>query len=169
MRVREEPLVTEIEHVVPQLMPPPAIKPVLGLVPVLVTVKVWLSLLKFAVTEVSELTLNVQVGEVPEHAPPQPTKVEPVLLVAVRVTEDPLVTGTEHVVPQLIPPPEIVPEPDPDLETETMGYMTCTDTVSHQFAPDDGQPSEEAAVNLPGPWKVILPQIFIVSFVVRVM
>src|SRR4051812_44716110 len=55
--------------------------------------------------------VTVQVGLVPEQAPPQPPKVLPVLGDSVRVTEVPELKLAEQVPGQLIPEPVIVPEP----------------------------------------------------------
>jgi hypothetical protein len=89
--------------------------------------------LNIAETEVLALTVTVQVGEVPEHAPPQPAKVELAPGVAVRATGNPFKITVEHTPPQLMVPPgtcpeyhpyaaepDIVPAPDPDLETDTV-------------------------------------------------
>jgi len=56
---------------------------------------------------------------VPEQAPPQPEKVEPVAAVAVRVTVWPKVMEALHVAPQSIAPeaPVTVPVPVPVLAT----------------------------------------------------
>ena len=67
---------------------------------------------KLAVAVPAELKVQVPV---PVHAPDQPVKVEPVDAVAVRVIVEPTFTDAEQVVPQLMVPPAIVPEPVPDL------------------------------------------------------
>jgi hypothetical protein len=56
---------------------------------------------------------------VPEHAPLQPVKVEPVEATAVRVTAESSVKVAEQVEPQLMPLGELVtvPEPVPALVT----------------------------------------------------
>jgi hypothetical protein len=82
--------------------------------------------LNVAPTAVFELTVTVQVDDVPvqpcpelvEGATDQPENVEPEVGVAVRVTIVPVVTEVEQVEPQLIGPPETVPVPVPDLVTE---------------------------------------------------
>jgi hypothetical protein len=61
--------------------------------------------------------VTAQVGEVPEQAPPQLVKLEPLEADAVKVTTASLTTLAVQVVPQLIPPPETVPVPLPDLVT----------------------------------------------------
>jgi hypothetical protein len=73
---------------------------------------------KAALTVVFEFTVTVQVDEVPVHAPDQPENVEPEAGDAVRVTIVPVVTEVEQVEPQLIGPPDTVPEPVPDLVME---------------------------------------------------
>jgi hypothetical protein len=50
---------------------------------------------------------------VPVQAPLQPANVEPVVGVAVSVTEVPELSVAEHVLPQLMAPPETVPVPVP--------------------------------------------------------
>ena len=79
--------------------------------------------LNVAVTVVAALTVTAQVP-VPEQAPLQPAKADPVAGVAVRVSVVPAVTDCEQVVPQLIPAgvpvPVTVPEPDPLLATESV-------------------------------------------------
>jgi len=55
-------------------------------VPALLTVSVYLLILKVAVTDLAAVMLTVQVP-VPEQAPLQPANVCPVLAAAVRVTE----------------------------------------------------------------------------------
>jgi len=66
----------------------------------------------------SALMVRVQVP-VPEQAPPQPLKLEPLAEAAVRVTLVPLVKLAEQVDPQLMPAGELVrvPLPVPLLET----------------------------------------------------
>jgi hypothetical protein len=50
---------------------------------------------------------------VPEHAPLHPPKVEPLVALAVRVTEVPLAKLALHVLPQLIPAGLLVTVPEP--------------------------------------------------------
>jgi hypothetical protein len=69
-------------------------------------------------TALLKFNLTVQVDEVPEHEPDQPENVEPEAGDAVRVTVVPEVTEVEQVEPQLIGPPDTVPEPVPDFVTE---------------------------------------------------
>jgi hypothetical protein len=87
-------------------------------VPDLPTVKVSGVRPKVAVTELSWPIGTVH-EPVPEHAPDQPRKVEPVAGVSVNVTDVPYAKSWEQVAPQLIPdglePTE--PEPLPDLVT----------------------------------------------------
>src|SRR3989338_11716099 len=71
-----------------------------------------------AVAVMFALILSVQFP-VPVHAPVHPVKVSPDAGVAVRVTDVPELSETEHVGPQLMvaPLPITVPEPVPDLVT----------------------------------------------------
>ena len=64
---------------------------------------------KVAVTEVLEFIVTVQVGDVPEHPPDHPVKVEPAAGLAVRVTAVPA--------PKLVPVGLLltVPVPVPDV------------------------------------------------------
>ena len=63
---------------------------------------------KLAVTELSSVSVNEQVGVVPLQAPPQPAKVAPVSGVAVRVTSVPIGNAAMQVVPQsIIAPPAL--------------------------------------------------------------
>ena len=52
---------------------------------------------KFAITFCGWLMVTVQVGLVPEHAPPQPVNVEPADGIAVSITWVPLGSFSEHV------------------------------------------------------------------------
>ena len=72
-----------------------------------------------AVTLVFLFNVTEQVP-VPEQAPDQPEKVDPDAGVAVSVTAVAELTASEQVDPQLIEPPETVPEPVPDFETESV-------------------------------------------------
>jgi hypothetical protein len=74
--------------------------------------------LKVAVTFCAEFIVTEQLLVVPEQAPPQDTKVEPLVAVAVKVMEVPAFDVDEQVEPQEIEPPETVPEPVPDLLTD---------------------------------------------------
>jgi hypothetical protein len=82
--------------------------------------------LNVAVTVVSVLTVRVQ-DPVPAQAPFQPRKEEPLAGSAVRVNTVPGVTDCEQTAPQLMPAgvpvtvlPVTVPEPGPDLMTESV-------------------------------------------------
>ena len=57
-------------------------------VPDFVTVKLYVVVAKLAVTDFAALIVTVQVP-VPEHAPDQPEKVDPLLVAAARVTDFP--------------------------------------------------------------------------------
>ena len=79
-----------------------------------------------AVTVVSVLTVRVQ-DPVPAQAPFQPKKEEPLAGAAVRVNTVPDVTDCEQTAPQSMPAgvpvtvlPVTVPEPGPDLVTESV-------------------------------------------------
>lgn len=75
---------------------------------------------KVAVTDRASLIATVHVVADPEHAPPQPEKVEPPEAAAVSVTLVPLSYSAEQVAPQSIPAGDevTVPEPAPALVTE---------------------------------------------------
>jgi hypothetical protein len=73
---------------------------------------------KVAVTDVSPLTVTVQVP-VPRQAS-QPAKFEPDAGVAVSVTEVPAAYAAEQAVPQLIPDGELVTVPDPEPAVDTV-------------------------------------------------
>ena len=66
--------------------------------------------------------VTVQVAAVPEHAPCQPWKAEPLVGLAVKVTEALVAKPKEQVDPQSMPTGEllIVPAPEPDLLTESV-------------------------------------------------
>lgn len=74
--------------------------------------------LNVAVTDAAEETMMLQLP-VPLHAPDQPAKVDPLLAVAVSVTDVPAVNVPLHVWPQLIPAGVLltVPEPVPAFVT----------------------------------------------------
>ena len=71
---------------------------------------------KVAVTDLSALIVTVHVPP-PVHVPLQALKEEPLLGLAVRVTEVPLLKVSEQSVPQLIPVAVTVPSADPALVT----------------------------------------------------
>jgi hypothetical protein len=104
--------------------------------------------LKVAVTEAAPFIVQEHVAAVPEHAPLQPAKTEPVAAVAVRVTRVPLVSASVQSDPHAIPAGllETVPEPEPFLATVS---------VSAELA--DVEPlTERESVSLPVA-KVTLP------------
>lgn len=74
---------------------------------------------KVAVTASSAAIDTVQVVDVPEQAPDQPVKSEPVAAAAVRVAVVPLSRVTLQVEPQLTPEPLTVPPPAPALLTDS--------------------------------------------------
>ena len=69
---------------------------------------------------------------VPVHAPLQPTKVDPGLAVAVKVTTVPLVKFVEQVMPQLIPAGKLVtvPVPMPVLVTVIVYWLGANVAVA---------------------------------------
>jgi hypothetical protein len=81
---------------------PPGVVPPGVLVLVFVGVKV-----KSAVTVLLAPSVKEQVEAVPEHAPPHPAKVEPVVGVAVRVTWVPGAPVEVQDVPQLMAPADV--------------------------------------------------------------
>ena len=80
--------------------------------------------LNVAVTVVAPLTVTAHVP-VPEQAPLQPAKVEPLAAVAVSVTLVPDATDSAHVAPQLMPAGALVtvPEPVPALASESVAVV----------------------------------------------
>ena len=119
VRVTTVPIVNEVVHVVPQLMPAGELVTVPTPAPAFDTVRARDVCTKVAVTVVAAFIVTVQVP-VPEQPPPlQPPKVEPVAAAAVRVTIVPFAYDAEHVVPQLMPVGELVtvPLPAPAFET----------------------------------------------------
>jgi hypothetical protein len=124
VRVTGVPLVKLALHVVPQLMPAGVLVTVPPPVPARATLSVGAAaaVLKVAVTAVLAVRAREQV-EVPEQAPDQPAKVEPVPGVAVRVTLVPLEKEALQVEPQLMPLGLLVtvPVPVPARETLSIG------------------------------------------------
>jgi len=119
VRVTTVPIVNEVVHVVPQLMPAGELVTVPTPAPAFETVRARDVCTKVAVTVVAAFIVTVQVP-VPEQPPPlQPLKVEPVAAAAVRVTIVPVAYDAEHVVPQVMPVGELVtvPLPAPAFET----------------------------------------------------
>jgi hypothetical protein len=78
---------------------------------------------KDAETEEAAVTVRLQEGEVPEHAPPQPVNTEPAAALATRVTDVPsdklALQPTLDPDVQFRPPPEMVPAPGPLVEAES--------------------------------------------------
>jgi len=79
---------------------------------------------KVATTAFASDTVMVQVDEVPEQPPVplHPVKLDPVFAVAVKVTDVPEAIDAEQVVPQLMPPVELltVPLPVPAFVIESV-------------------------------------------------
>src|SRR5215471_15292 len=113
-------------QVEPQLIPAGFELTVPEPVPDSVTVKVSGNSVNVAVTALAWVMLTVQVP-VPEQAPDQPVKLDPVPAVAVSVTEvPPLPKDREQTAPQLIPPmlEDTEPEPVPVFATLRMNPQT---------------------------------------------
>jgi hypothetical protein len=119
------PLVSDIEHVAPQLMPAGALVTVPDPAPARLTVRAKDCRAKVAVTELAAFIVTVHVP-VPVHAPLQPVKVAPAAGVAVSVTAVPLPKDAEHVVPQLMPAGALVTVPDPAPARLTVSAKPCT-------------------------------------------
>src|SRR5207247_46702 len=121
--VTKVPLSNEAEQAAPQSIPGGLEVTVSLPVPPRITERVGRGAPKRANTVVLAVRVTVQVL-VPEHPPPlQPSKVEPVAGVAVRVTGVPLSKDAEQVAPQLIPAgfEVTVPLPVPSRTTERVG------------------------------------------------
>ena len=113
------------EQLDPQLMPVGELVTVPVPVPVLLTVSCLGTRLKLAVTLLAAVILTVQVSLLPVQAPDQPSKTDPILLVAVKVTLVLFVKLAEQVEPQLMPLGLLVtvPLPKPDLDTLSKGFV----------------------------------------------
>ena len=72
-----------------------------------------------AVTDRAWVIDTTHVDDVPEHTPPQPENVDPVLAAAVNVTSVPWVNVSEQSPGQLIPEPVTEPVPEPDTEPDS--------------------------------------------------
>src|SRR5207249_4723266 len=121
--VTKVPLSNEAEQAAPQSIPGGLEVTVSLPVPPRITERVGRGAPKRANTVVLAVRVTVQVL-VPAHPPPlQPSKVEPVAGVAVRVTGVPLSKDAEQVAPQLIPAgfEVTVPLPVPSRTTERVG------------------------------------------------
>jgi hypothetical protein len=113
VRVTMAPVVKLAVHVAPQLIPagddvmppPPA--------PVLLTVRLYWTRLKLAVTNFAASTVTEHVPPVPLHAPDQPVNAEAESATAVSVTTVAAVKLAEHVPPHTMPPGDDVTEPPP--------------------------------------------------------
>ena len=105
------------KHVEPQLMPRGLEATVPRPVPTFVTFKVFPGA-KVAVTDLAALIVTVQTP-VPEHAPDQPTNLEPAAGLAVSVTLAPYAKTCEQAEPHEMPLglDETAPDPVPALET----------------------------------------------------
>src|SRR5262247_4677060 len=103
VRVSTVPVVKEVEHVAPHVMPAGALVMVPLPAPVLLTVSAKPCSAKGAVTDCAALTVTVQVP-VPVQPPPlQPVKLEPAAGAAVSATAVPLANEAEHVAPHVMP------------------------------------------------------------------
>lgn len=117
----EVPTLRAAEHVLPQLMPAGELVIVPAPPPLSATVSVaWAGGggPKLAVTLLSESIFTLQLL-VPEHAPPQPVNMNPVLGATVRAMVDPATKLVLQVAPQLIPPGLLVIDPPVAGEAET--------------------------------------------------
>lgn len=99
-------------HVCGQLIPAGLLVTVPDALPGRVTVNKGATL-KVAVTVRLVLSVTMQVKLVPLHAPPHPTKIEPVAGAAVSVTGVPVVKLALHAVGQLIPDGTLMTVPAP--------------------------------------------------------
>ena len=100
-----------------------------------------MSKVKVAVTFLTEVMVTVQ-EPVPEHAPLQPVKLDPVAGRAVSVTIVPIVKSAMQVLPQSIPPTLEVTAPAPVPALDTLIGYACRRTNA---TPAPGEP----------PWYVI--------------
>jgi hypothetical protein len=116
VRVREVPDATDVEHVVPQLIPVPVIVPLDGEVIVRVLVAAVDTTgvtTNVAPTLLALLIVTTQVVVVAEHAPDQPVKVLPVTATAVSVTTVPeAIEEVQDDVQVVIPVPVMYPRPE---------------------------------------------------------
>jgi hypothetical protein len=116
VRVREVPDATDVEHVVPQLIPVPVIVPLDGEVIVRVLVAAVDTTgvtTNVAPTLLALLIVTTQVVVVAEHAPDQPVKVLPVTATAVSVTTVPeAIEEVQDEVQVVIPVPVMYPRPE---------------------------------------------------------
>src|SRR5262247_2410708 len=132
VRVTTVPVVKEVEHVAPHVMPAGALVMVPLPAPVLLTVSAKPCSAKVAVTDCAALTVTVQVP-VPVQPPPlQPVKLEPAAGAAVRVTAVPLANEAEHVAPHVMPAGALVmvPLPAPVLLTVSAKLWTAQVAVT---------------------------------------
>src|SRR4029077_10762875 len=106
------PMLKPAVQVVPQLIPVGLLVTVPIPVPVSVTVRVAPVRSKTAVTDSTEF-ISTWHDPVPEQAPVQPAKVEPVFATAVSCTGVPMLKPAVQVVPQLIPVGLLVTVPIP--------------------------------------------------------
>src|SRR5262247_4580445 len=132
VRVTTVPVVKEVEHVAPHVMPAGALVMVPLPAPVLLTVSAKPCSAKVAVTDCAALVVTVQVP-VPVQPPPlQPVKLEPAAGAAVSVTAVPLANEAEHVAPHVMPAGALVmvPLPAPLLLTVSAKLWTAKVAVT---------------------------------------
>jgi hypothetical protein len=106
------------------------------------TLNVSVIAVKVATTDFA-LSIVMSHSPIPEHAPDQPEKTEPVAGVAVSVTGVPAPYASEHVSPQSIAPglDVTVPEPDPLLITPAVTSHVPVDVSIAAFCvPHCGSP-----------------------------
>jgi hypothetical protein len=125
LKLTDVPLAKFALQVVPQLIPTGVLVTVPVPVPFLVTFNAKLVILKVAVTNLAAFIVTWHDPE-PVHAPLQPVNVDPAAGVAVRVTKVPMLKLALQVVPQLIPPDELVTVPLPDVVTVKVGLMAAS-------------------------------------------
>src|SRR5262245_44653019 len=129
-RVTTVPVVKEVEHVAPHVMPAGALVMVPLPAPVLLTVSAKPCSAKVAVTDCAALIVTVQVP-VPVQPPPlQPVKLEPAAGAAVSVTAVPLANEAEHVAPHVMPAGALVMVPLPAPLLLTVSAMPCSAKVA---------------------------------------
>ena len=114
-KVTKAPLGKGTEQVAPQSIPAGKLVTVPVPAPAVMTVS-WNGPENVAVTDWAAIMVTTHCP-VPEQAPLQPAKVEPVAASALRVTTVFAVKNVKHAAPQLIPEGELdtAPVPDPDL------------------------------------------------------
>src|SRR5262245_6833507 len=130
VRVTTVPVVKEVEHVAPHVMPAGALVMVPLPAPVLLTVSAMPCSAKVAVTDCAALTVTVQEPVPVKPPPPHPVQLEPAAGGAVRVTAVPLANEAEHVAPHVMPAGALVMVPLPAPVLLTVSAMPCSAKVA---------------------------------------